>query len=311
MKPLVIILIGLIASSLTFVYLIIPDTIRVSEIVKIHSNEKAASRSLINENEWKKWWPSYSWNKSNQNLYRYNNYNYKVGNKYVEGLEMEIIKDERVYSSILRILPLKSDSSIIVWRLIIKNSSNPVSRINNYLEAGRIKGNMKVILKLMTLYLENRGKVYGIKIENERVKDTLLISTTTFVKDYPSVQTIYGSIDNLRAFIKARQAKETNYPMLHVEKTPDGYKTMVAIPVNKLLESNGQYVFKRMVPGNILVAEVKGGAFRVQEALAQMENFIQDSELISPAIPFESLITDRLKEKDTSKWITKIYYPIF
>ncbi|MEJ7680917.1 MAG: hypothetical protein WKG06_24315 [Segetibacter sp.] len=53
MKPLVIILIGLIASSLTFVYLIIPDTIRVSEIVKIHSNEKAASRSLINENEWK------------------------------------------------------------------------------------------------------------------------------------------------------------------------------------------------------------------------------------------------------------------
>ncbi|MEJ7680918.1 MAG: hypothetical protein WKG06_24320 [Segetibacter sp.] len=224
---------------------------------------------------------------------------------------MEIIKDERVYSSILRILPLKSDSSIIVWRLIIKNSSNPVSRINNYLEAGRIKGNMKVILKLMTLYLENRGKVYGIKIENERVKDTLLISTTTFVKDYPSVQTIYGSIDNLRAFIKARQAKETNYPMLHVEKTPDGYKTMVAIPVNKLLESNGQYVFKRMVPGNILVAEVKGGAFRVQEALAQMENFIQDSELISPAIPFESLITDRLKEKDTSKWITKIYYPIF
>ena len=30
---------------------------------------------------------------------------------------------------------------------------------------------------------------------------------------------------------------------------------------------------------------------------------------MSPAIPFESLITNRLEEPDTSKWVTKIYYP--
>ncbi|HLL44934.1 MAG TPA: hypothetical protein VK369_17410 [Segetibacter sp.] len=98
--------------------------------------------------------------------------------------------------------------------------------------------------------------------------------------------------------------------MLHVRKTGNGYETMVAIPVNRLLESNRQFVFKRMVPGNILVSEVNGGVFTVQEARRQMDNYVEDNELTSPAIPFESLITDRLKEKDTSKWITKLYYPI-
>jgi hypothetical protein len=28
------------------------------------------------------------------------------------------------------------------------------------------------------------------------------------------------------------------------------------------------------------------------------------------AIPFQSLITDRVKEPDTAKWITKLYAPV-
>lgn len=310
MKPLVIILIALVASFFAAVYVFIPDTIQVTEIAKIRSNEKAANRSLINESKWKNWWPSYASNRSNRALFSYNNYYYKVTNKYFEGVEMEITKDKRVYSSFLRILPLGSDSSLIDWRLIIKNSSNPFSRINKYMEAGRIKGNMKQLLRSLISYLQNSEKLYGIKIENERVKDTLLISTKMTTKDYPSIIRIYSSIDSLRTFINSIQAKETNYPMLHVRKTGNGYETMVAIPVNRLLESNRQFVFKRMVPGNILVSEVNGGVFTVQEARREMNNYVEDNELTSPAIPFESLITDRLKEKDTSKWITKLYYPI-
>jgi hypothetical protein len=65
-----------------------------------------------------------------------------------------------------------------------------------------------------------------------------------------------------------------------------------------------------MVPGKILVAEVKGGEQRVREAAANLQNYVDDYKLKSPAIPFESLVTDRTKETDTSKWITKLYYPI-
>jgi hypothetical protein len=36
---------------------------------------------------------------------------------------------------------------------------------------------------------------------------------------------------------------------------------------------------------------------------------MNDHFLSAPAIPFEILITDRSKEKDTTRWKTKIYQP--
>ena len=37
---------------------------------------------------------------------------------------------------------------------------------------------------------------------------------------------------------------------------------------------------------------------------------MNDHSLSAPVIPFEYIITDRSKEPDTSKWITKICFPI-
>jgi hypothetical protein len=41
-----------------------------------------------------------------------------------------------------------------------------------------------------------------------------------------------------------------------------------------------------------------------------VQKYKDDYQRVSPAIPFYSLITDRLKEPDSSKWITKIYFPV-
>jgi hypothetical protein len=41
-----------------------------------------------------------------------------------------------------------------------------------------------------------------------------------------------------------------------------------------------------------------------------MELYISDHERVPPAIPFLSLVTNRMLEPDSSKWITLIYYPV-
>ena len=63
--------------------------------------------------------------------------------------------------------------------------------------------------------------------------------------------------------------------------------------------------------GNILTGEVKGGTYTINQAEMELKNFVTDFKRISPAIPYQSLITNRLQEKDTTKWITKLYYPIY
>ena len=86
---------------------------------------------------------------------------------------------------------------------------------------------------------------------------------------------------------------------------------MVAIPVDRVLQDTKNIVFKRMVPGNILIGEVKGGKCRVAESMHQMENYVNDYKRSAPAIPFESLVTDRMVQKDTTEWVTRIYYPVY
>ena len=86
---------------------------------------------------------------------------------------------------------------------------------------------------------------------------------------------------------------------------------MVAIPINKVIPENEKFVSKRMVPGKILVAQVRGGTYTTAAALRKLEIYMDDNRLSSPAIPFESLLTNRIEEPDTTKWITKIYYPIY
>ena len=87
---------------------------------------------------------------------------------------------------------------------------------------------------------------------------------------------------------------------------------MVAIPIDKAISGYGTFIPKRMpiIKDNTLLIEVHGGYLTIQKAYAELLNYMQDHHYSSPAIPFELLVTDRSKETDTTKWITRIYAPI-
>jgi hypothetical protein len=89
------------------------------------------------------------------------------------------------------------------------------------------------------------------------------------------------------------------------------YLTRVGMPVDRIIPTSKEISLKRMpAGGNMLIVDVKGGTSTMNNALQQVQNFISDYHESAPAIPFFSLITDRRKETDTSKWLTKIYYPV-
>ena len=90
------------------------------------------------------------------------------------------------------------------------------------------------------------------------------------------------------------------------------YQIMVAIPINKSLKSEGDIFIRRMLyNGNLLMTEVRGGRNTINNALVQLTNYVRDHQYTSPAIPYESPVTDRIAEPDTTRWVTRIYYPIF
>jgi hypothetical protein len=100
--------------------------------------------------------------------------------------------------------------------------------------------------------------------------------------------------------------------MLNIIKNPAGkFEIQTAIPINKTFRTTANQPLKRMVLGNILVTDVKGGRNKIETAFKQIGYYLKEKHLVSPAIPYESLIVNRLNEPDSSKWITRIYYPIY
>lgn len=293
----------------TFIF--IPSTITVSSLAYSRAGDASIMRCLSQENNWHKWWPA----KESQNHafnFRYNGNNYRVKQSLFNGFEIAIGDGSATtIISSLRVLPLKVDSTVLEWRFVAEPGNNPLKRISDYQLATSLKKDIDILLDSLENFLSIQDNIYGIRVQAKIVTDTLLVATKQIFKTYPTIAEVYTLINDLRAFSQAKGAQEMNPPMVHVNRLDSvRYETMVAIPVNKEI-SGGKFEVKKMVAGNILVTEIKGGAFTTRKAYATLDQFVGDHRLQSPAIPFESWVTDRMKEADTSKWITRIYYPIF
>lgn len=154
--------------------------------------------------------------------------------------------------------------------------------------------------------------LYGYDIKNEKVQMQFLLSTNKVFPHYPTTEDIYSLVSIIRDHISKTDGKEEFFPMLNIEsKDSINYFVRVGVPVNKKLPDGGNVALMQMVKdGNILVTEVKGDPKTINKAIKQVEKYISDYQRSIIAIPFQSLETDRSKEPDSSKWITKIYYPV-
>jgi hypothetical protein len=120
-------------------------------------------------------------------------------------------------------------------------------------------------------------------------------------------------IRDLRKYIAQNNAIEKNSPMLNVLKFDSShYEAMTAIPVDRALTPTNEFAPKFLLKGgNILEVQVQGGPTTIENGLKELENYRSDYRFTSPAIPYQLLVTDRMKEADTTKWITRLYYPVF
>ncbi len=290
------------------VYFFTPKQMRFRNFMYVRVSSNNANQFLLNEKEWYRWWPGNAGNKADS-LFEFNGSTYAVNWKMTLGDSIIITSEGKKFKSLLNVIPVNIDSIAFQWEGAAAEEANPIKRFSNYFLQKKMENNADKIFKELKKFLENRENVYGIKIEQGKVTDTLLISQKKEFAQYPSTAEIYLMIDGLRNYMAANGAAATNNPMLHVVQDSGRFKTMVAIPVNKTMPNSDSYIIKKMVAGKILIAEIKGGSAAAEEAIKKVEMYMQDYHIVAPAISFQSLITDRTKEPDSTKWITRIYYP--
>ncbi len=294
---------------LAAVYIFIPSTLTVSSIAYCKTTLPGAYRTLTSKPDWKKWWINK--NSAAKNRFEYKDDYYTLSNLYNNGAAITILhKNENIKSDML-LLELTYDSIGVEWKFSFNASYNPFKRISEYNEAIALKANTKNILNHFKNFIENDSNVYGMPVRLSSIEHIFMITTKTVFPHNPSTVEVYNTIDFLKQFAAKNNLKQDYYPMMNVTKNNDtSYRLMVALPVDKETNFTGNVHSVRMVKGNFMTTEVKGGYGIIDNALNQMQLYFDDYQKTAMAIPFQYIVTDRLNEPDTSKWVTKIYAPV-
>lgn len=305
-------LIILIICLLIGVYFFIPSEIKVTKEFIVKAPLAAVSRIFFSTSEWNNWLkddtkaPGFEIN----NVTYTNQHKLTVNN----GLITVYHNYKHQHLSTVNIADLATGQSVISWQITFPKTKNLITKVEYYIEAHKIKKSINSLCEIFKLYIEDSKKVYGFKTRFTTLQDSSMITTQGESFQYPSVRDIYVKIEKLEQYAAENNASITNFPMLNIQSNgSSGYRFMVALPINKRLENKGDILFKQMLPnGNFLCSDsIYGGFSKLDNLFINFENYRKDLNIMSPAIPFQSLITDRRREGDTTKWLTKFYYPIF
>ena len=303
------ILIGLVLSMtflLAAVYIFIPRKTKIEATVSLNAAVPGVLRTLANDSNWKRWWPG-------EIPFAYNEQSYFIRGHIFNVFDIAIFTDKDTINSLMELVFVKANTMTILWNAEQVNSNNPLKRVIQYRHAKETEKNMNAILQGMKTFFQKKENIYGFDIKETFVKDSALISTRRTFDHYPTAQDVDAMIQSLKKYIVQHNAIEKNLPMLNVLKVDNfHYEAMTAIPVDKELPQTNEFAPKFLLKGGyILEAQIQGGPFTIENSLKEFENYRSDYKLTSPAIPYQLLVTDRVKESDTTKWITRLYYPVF
>ena len=309
MKKWLVIIGLLIIAFIVAVSFFIPSSESFTYASSVKCPQEAATRFLINKNKWQQWWPG---EKKDEHLYMYKNYEYRVNKIMLNAVDITVSDSKDSVRGLLRIVSDTGMLTKLQWNSTFEFSSNPFTKLSGYFQTKNIKSNIAGLVEDSKLFFEKQENLYGMKIKVETVQDSSLVSYSRLLNHYPATEEIYNMIEMIKEYIQRKGGKENGSPMMHIQTiSPTEFGIMVAIPTLGDLPSEGEFRAKKMVLGNILTGEVKGGVYVVTQAEQELKNFVTDFRRMSPAIPYQSLITNRMQETDTAKWITRLYYPIF
>lgn len=306
MKKIFFILLSVVVLAIVAVFIFIPSEIKISSVASSSVNQLAAQRVLMNDDVWTSWWPG-------KKKFTHQGTQFSLTKKMLNAFELSAIHRGDTTSGLLQLIPVNTDTTRLNWVCTLSAGNNPLYRFLKYQEAIALKKNLDFLLNSLSSYLGKKENIYGFTVKNSIVADSVLISNRKQFNHYPDEFEIDSMVQKLRSYIRSNNAKEMNYPMLHVRKIDSlHFEAMAAIATDIRLPDTNEFAYKMLLKGgNLLEAEITGGYATIRKALTEYDNYVRDYNYTSPAIPYELMITDRTKERDTLKWVTRLCYPVF
>jgi len=309
MKKLVFIVVGVLVLSVACVYIFIPRTITVERVEKVGCNAAPIFRIMRDEQKWVDWWPDRD--RATPGAYSYNGYQYRPTKLSYYNVDVSMTGPSSEVTGRISVIPVSKDSTVLQWVCSLPEAENIFERIKYFRLAGSLGSDIGNILSRAAAFLGVQKNLYGVTFREGSTTDTYLAAMRIMFPAYPTTKETYGMIGSIQAYIRENGAKQTSYPIMNIDHIDSGWRTTVSVPTDIPLKGKGPVYFMRLIPAKFLIADVQGGDSTVEAAVKGMNNYILDYRRTVMAMPYRTLVTDRIEQPDTSKWLTRIYCPVF
>lgn len=315
MKKWLFIFLTLLIIAIGSVYLMIPSSYSIVRVTGVNANIDGVFRQMTADLNIRKWWPgTITENSSGDTVFEKDGIRFSAPFISFRSFTFVAQIGADSINTTLIFIPVYKDSFNIEWNTPLNAGYSPLSRINTYFLARKIRLLYPEINAKLVPYINDTKNMYGINIRKEKVPFENFISVKKQFDHSPTSEEVYKMINQLTRYASAKGAATTYPPILNIVRNENNkalFDTHVALATDTRLSGDKEISYKWMLKGgNILVTEVKGGNAVIDQSLQEMTQYINDHEMTIMAIPFQMLTTDRLKEPDSSKWITRLYYPV-
>lgn len=213
---------------------------------------------------------------------------------------------------ILEIIPTQNiDSTILEWEWMISTGYNPISRLRIFFNTQQLKDSISQYTKNLAFYASQTENTYGLKIESANIQDTLIATVSNELISKPTTVMICELIERLQQELYKSALKNTGTIMLSHRYEGGRYIVMAGSPILERPPSPSTLKIKKINPSKLLFGIVQGGPSSIQQGYMNLKRYIMDRNIEEAAISYEIPLTNRCTEKDTSKWRTKICYPVY
>lgn len=285
--------------SLAAVYLLIPNQIMIKGKQVVYQPATSVTRGIMQTDQWAEWLPK--------------DIELTVLSSLVATIQTQLNQEGVQVPVLFSVMNSDGKNSILSFETSMDNNQwSPIARVQYYIFAKKLQNKLDRILFAAGTYYNYSKGIYGFEIVETRVQDSSLITIDQILNDTPSLIQIYQMVDQLEQHISDQNGKAKGAPMVNITRIDeDKVYTQVGIPLERDIPTKTGLKIKKMILGNLLSVAVQGDQAKVNQALDATKLYITDKQKSSPAVPFVVYNTNRLVEKDSSRWKSTINYPIY
>lgn len=203
----------------------------------------------------------------------------------------------------------------VVWSMDIKDLSYPVEVYYGILMDMAMKPYFDKGLSNLKEYCENLPEE-SMPTEAEVIETTIEATPAIAIKDSSMMADIgdkmYELYNELETFMKENNIEMSAPPYTrYYNWDPEKYIVFeVGFPVEDEIEDQGRIYYTTIPAGNIVTVYHYGSYDSMEPAWLRIDEYIKENEKVVIGAPWEVYLTDPNVEKDTSKWVTQICYPV-